>query len=80
MPPYRIVFRGGLAEANSDPVLEGMHFERDGDDIVVVGEIVDSAQLHGLLDRIQQLGLELVSVEPEGRDPPHPGEYPSLTE
>lgn len=80
MPPYRIVFRGAPASANDDPMLEGMHVEAAGEDVAVVGEIVDAAQLHGLLDRIQHLGLELVSVEPEGRDPPHAGEYPSLTE
>jgi hypothetical protein len=76
MPPYRIVFRGELARANGDPMLESMRVEREGDDVAIVGEVVDAAQLHGLLDRIQQLGLELVSVEPEQR-PAHPGE-PSL--
>jgi hypothetical protein len=36
---------------------------------VLTGEISDQAQLHGLLERIQLLGLELVEV----RQVPEPG-------
>jgi hypothetical protein len=38
----------------------------------LVGEITDQSQLHGLLARIRDLGLELenVSLEPEHDQPP----------
>lgn len=63
MAAYRIVFRGALARSQ-DPMFETMSLERDGDEYVLVGDVVDPAQLHGLLDRIQELGLELVAAEP----------------
>lgn len=30
---------------------------------VISGEIRDQAELHGILDRLQELGLELVAVQ-----------------
>jgi len=40
----------------------------------LVGEIADQAQLHGLLSRIRDLGLELESltVLPDAEQPPSP--------
>jgi hypothetical protein len=35
---------------------------------VFTGEIQDQAQLYGLLDRVRDLGLELVSVQPQTDD------------
>ncbi len=29
----------------------------------MTGRIIDQAQLHGFIDRVEELGLELVSVE-----------------
>ena len=38
---------------------------------VFTGEIRDQSQLYGLLDRVRDLGLELVSVQPQpAADPP----------
>jgi hypothetical protein len=34
----------------------------------IVGEIIDQSQLHGLLDRIANLGIELISVNPLPED------------
>jgi hypothetical protein len=33
---------------------------------VLVGEIRDQAELYGLLDRLRDLGIELIAVEPAG--------------
>jgi hypothetical protein len=41
---------------------EGMTLVHRADGTELVGEIVDQAQLHGLLSRIRDLGLELESV------------------
>jgi hypothetical protein len=35
----------------------------------LVGEVVDQAQLHGLLTRVRDLGLELEAVTVSGVDP-----------
>jgi hypothetical protein len=38
---------------------------------VLRGEIVDQAALHGLLDQVQALGLELIELRSLGRTPRH---------
>jgi hypothetical protein len=38
----------------------------------ITGPVVDQAQLHGLLDRIRDLGLELVSVSAAVEPPADP--------
>jgi hypothetical protein len=40
----------------------------------LVGEVADQAQLHGLLTRVRDLGLELESVSVAGVDPNPPEE------
>ena len=44
---------------------EGMTLVDRADGTELVGEIADQAQLHGLLSRIRDLGLELDSVTTE---------------
>src|SRR4051812_38110623 len=61
---YRICIRGCLTERIGS-ALEGMRLETGEDETVFTGEIRDQAQLYGLIDRVQDLGLELVSVQPE---------------
>jgi hypothetical protein len=42
---------------------EGMSITREGKNITVIhGRIVDQAALHGILNRIQELKLKLISV------------------
>ena len=47
----------------------GMEVETRGRQTVFTGEIIDQPHLHGILDRIGALGLELLSVEPLPREP-----------
>ena len=64
---YRIVVRSELSDRYA-VAFEGMEMETKGGVTVLTGEIVDQPQLFGILDRINGLGLELLSVEalPEG--------------
>jgi hypothetical protein len=58
---YHIVVRGELSQRFSN-AFEGMTLvARDGR-TTISGPVADQAQLHGLLDRVGELGLELVSV------------------
>ncbi|MGH3145940.1 MAG: hypothetical protein ACRDTR_09090 [Rubrobacter sp.] len=59
---YRIVVRGELSERFA-VAFEEMRMEAGGGQTVLEGELVDQTYLHGVLDRIGGLGLELVSVE-----------------
>ena len=61
---YRICIRGRVTERLGS-ALEGMQLEAGAADTVFAGEIRDQSQLYGLLDRIRDLGLELVSVQPQ---------------
>ncbi|HEX5879629.1 MAG TPA: hypothetical protein VF468_15145, partial [Actinomycetota bacterium] len=58
---YRIVVRGELSQRYS-AAFEGMSLLAEDGQTVITGPVVDQAHLHGLLDRIGDLGLELVSV------------------
>lgn len=58
---YRIVVRGELSRRFST-AFEGMSLVAQDGQTVISGPVVDQAHLHGLLDRVRDLGLELVSV------------------
>jgi hypothetical protein len=60
---YRIVLRGRLSE-RFESAFDGMTLEAGPNQTVLVGEVRDQAHLHGLLDRLRDLGIELVAVEP----------------
>ena len=67
---YRICIRGCVAERLGSR-LEGMRLEAGATETVFTGEIRDRSKLYGLLDRVRDLGLELVSVQPQpAADPP----------
>jgi hypothetical protein len=38
---------------------------------VLVGPVVDQAALHGLLQKLRDLGITLISVNEDGIDPPN---------
>jgi hypothetical protein len=61
---YRICIRGRVTERLGS-ALEGMRLEAGAAETVFTGEIRDQSQLYGLLDRVRDLGLELVSVQPQ---------------
>ncbi|HZD69486.1 MAG TPA: hypothetical protein VFA45_11410 [Actinomycetes bacterium] len=62
---YRIVVRGELSRRFA-PAFEGMALEAAGGQTVITGTVLDQSHLHGLLDRISELGLDLVSVNAIG--------------
>jgi hypothetical protein len=59
---YRIAVRGRLT-GHLGSAFEGFTLEPGNEQTVLVGEIRDQAHLYGVLDRVRDLGLELVSVE-----------------
>jgi hypothetical protein len=61
---YQICVRGRLTERLA-AALDGMTLHAGGVDSVFTGEVKDQSQLYGLLDRLSDLGLELISVQPQ---------------
>ena len=59
---YRIVVRSELSDAYA-VAFEEMEMETKGGVTVLTGKIIDQPQLFGILDRVNGLGLELLSVE-----------------
>jgi len=62
---YRIVLRGRLSE-HFEAAFDGMTLEPGPNQTVLIGEIRDQAHLYGLLDRLRDLGIDLLAVEPAG--------------
>jgi hypothetical protein len=60
---YQIVVRGELSQRYG-LAFEGMTLAMGDGRTAITGPVVDQAHLHGLLDRVGDLGLELVSVNP----------------
>jgi hypothetical protein len=58
---YCIVVDGELSD-DVGRAFEGMSLSRENGGTVLVGAVRDQAQLHGVLQRISDLGLTLVSV------------------
>ena len=63
---YRIVVRGEL-DARFAYLFNGMRMERVEGTTVLTGEVIDQAQLHGFIERFEELGLELLTVEQTGK-------------
>jgi hypothetical protein len=63
---YRIVVRGELDERFAY-LFNGMQMERIEGTTVLSGKVLDQAQLHGFIERIEELGLELLGIEQVGR-------------
>jgi hypothetical protein len=59
---YRIRLKGCLNQTWSD-WFEGMTIASKGAETILTGPLADQAALHGLLNRIRDLNLTLLSVE-----------------
>jgi hypothetical protein len=66
---YQIRIRGHLGSRWAD-WFEGLTITLDGGDTLITGPVVDQAALHGLLKRVRDLGMPLVSVSPVEPGPP----------
>ena len=64
---YRLVLGGGRGEPFGF-LFEGMEMDRVADTMVLTGRVIHQAHLHGLIQRTQELGLELISIEPAGEE------------
>jgi hypothetical protein len=60
---YRLVLRGELGDQFGF-LFVGMRMSREGGTTVLTGPVADQAHLAGLIDRAQELGVELISVSP----------------
>ena len=50
-------------------LFDGMDLERQAGVTVLTGDVVDQSQLVGIIERAQELGMELLSVNPDpGQD------------
>ena len=65
---YRIVVRAEIGQRFA-LAFEGMEVKISEGRTIITGEVIDQSHLHGILDRINALGLELVSVQPVTDEP-----------
>jgi hypothetical protein len=66
---YRLVLRGELGEPPGF-LFKGMQMDGVAGTTVLTGTVIDQTHLHGLLERVWEPGLEVVSIGPadEGAD------------
>ena len=60
---YQVRVTGQLGSRWAD-WFEGLTITVDGGDTLITGPVVDQAALHGVLKRVRDLGMPLVSVSP----------------
>ena len=67
---YRIVVQSELSDKYA-VAFEGMEMETKSGNTILTGEVIDQPHLYGILDRINGLGLQLLSVQalPEDAHP-----------
>jgi hypothetical protein len=64
---YRIKLKGRLDNSWSES-FEGMAFSWECGETILTGQVADQAALHGLLNRIRDMNLVLLSVEQTNHD------------
>jgi hypothetical protein len=52
---------------------DNLEIKYEGENTVLTGEIADQAALHGLIIKIRDLNLKLISIDSEN----HPSDHPS---
>jgi len=60
--PYQIRLKGSLDSSWSD-WFDGFSITVQGDETILVGVVCDQSALHGILAKINDLGLPIVSIE-----------------
>lgn len=70
---YVFVIRGELDDRYGH-LFEGMEMEHSGGATVIVGAVRDQAAFYGLLERIQELGLDLISAQQAATSPAGSGQ------
>lgn len=58
---YRIVVRGAVSR-RLVAAIDGI--SASNQETVLTADVLDQAQLHGILERLRDLGIELVRIEP----------------
>ena len=58
----------GILDARWGAWFEGLQVSSDGEETVIAGPVADQAALHGLLTKVRDLGLFLISVHHLGPD------------
>jgi hypothetical protein len=66
---YQIRIKGRL-DPRWEEWFDGLTIAVDDGDTLITGPVTDQAALHGLLRRVRDLGLPLISVTPVDRHPP----------
>jgi hypothetical protein len=69
---YQLVIRGEL-DGRFGVLFEGLQMECTEGTTVIAGRVLDQAKLMGLMERIDELGLELLSVQQIAAIPPGSG-------
>jgi hypothetical protein len=65
---YRITIKGEIGPRYA-AAFHGMEIRTADGETEITGPVIDQSHLHGLLDRIADLGLTLRSVTPLNTDP-----------
>jgi hypothetical protein len=73
---YRLVVEGELGPRYAW-AFDGMTLYAHDGDTEIIGPIIDSSHLHGLLERIASLGLTLQSVAPSETENARAGAQPA---
>ena len=72
---FRIWVAGRLGESFAGG-FDGVEQEDGAEGTTLSGEMIDQSHVHGILDRLRRLGVEVLRFEiyrPDGRGPPPPG-------